>query len=66
MRLARFGVLGTLAIALLTAGALATLLLAGPSRAGVGVTLALLVVAVGAAVLWGWRTAPRRWRTRYW
>lgn len=66
MRLARFGVLGTLAIALLTVGALATLLLAGLSRAGVGVTLALLVVAVGAAVLWGWRTAPRRWRTPYW
>lgn len=66
MGLARLGVLGAVIVALLTLGALATLLLAGLSQAGVGVTLALLVVAVGAAVLWGRRTAPRRWRTPYW
>lgn len=66
MRLARFGVVGTLLVALVVLGALASLAATGLSRTGVLATLGLLCVAVAAAVLWGRRTAPRRWRTPYW
>lgn len=66
MRLARFGVVGTLLVALVVLGALASLAATGLSRAGVLATLGLLCVAVAAGVYWGRKTAPRRWRTPYW
>ena len=66
MRLARFGVVGTLLVALVALGALVSLAATGLSRAGVLATLGLLFVAVAVGVYWGRRTAPRRWRTPYW
>ncbi|WP_313695641.1 hypothetical protein [Halorarum halobium] len=66
MDVTRFGVLGTLLVALLALGSLVSLSLTGLSLGGVAITLAMLVAVVALAVAWGRHTAPRRWRTTYW